>query len=67
MGSVERLGGLGLKGGTGDTFGVVPLTTYVPVGDQSVTLGTTKGGHVHNTVKITGLANTYPRARTYKR
>ena len=40
-GSLERLGGPGLKDGTGDTFGVVPLTMHVPVGDQSVSLGTT--------------------------
>ena len=50
-GSVERLCGPGLKGGTGDTFGVVPLTTYVPVGDQSVTLGTITGGQSESQIK----------------
>ena len=50
-GSVERLGGPGLKGGTGGTFGVVPLTMHVPVGGQSVSLGTTTGGHVRKQSK----------------
>ena len=50
-GSVERLGGPGLKGGTGDTFGVVPLTMHVQVAGQSVSLGYTMGGHVRKQSK----------------
>ena len=50
-GSVERLSGPGLNSGTGGTFGMVPLTTHVPVGDQSVTLGTTTDRHVRKQSK----------------
>ena len=50
-GSVERLSGPGLKGGTGDSFGVGPLIVHVPVGDQPVPVGTTTGGHVRKQSK----------------
>ena len=50
-GSVERLSGPGLKGGTSDSVRVGPLTVHVPVGDQPVPVGTTTGGHVRKQSK----------------
>ena len=50
-GSIERSSRPDLKSGPGGTFGMVHLTTHVPVGDQSVTLGTTTGRHVRKQSK----------------
>ena len=50
-GSVERFSRPGLTSGPGGTFGMIPITTHVPVDDQSVTLGTTTDRHVRKQSK----------------